>query len=158
MSSRKSSALTRSALPDPIDARASQRPHICALQTGSRSPIPACHANPSHAVSKKCPASSADGPNTFQTKGRAVDGGLAQLDADRGCRRPRGDARTECVSDHGTALGPRPPDAVPVDPLVSRLRGAADVAPVPACDAQSHSLHGATRLVLRVDPDSPGTG
>jgi hypothetical protein len=33
-----------------------------------------------------------DGPNTFQTKGRAVDGGLACLDADRGDRRARDDA------------------------------------------------------------------
>src|ERR1700733_12081827 len=44
-----------------------------------------------------CPALPLDGPNTFQTEGCAVDGGLACVDADRGGCRPRGDARTERV-------------------------------------------------------------
>jgi hypothetical protein len=33
-----------------IDVRASQHPHICALQTGSRSSIPACHIDLSYAL------------------------------------------------------------------------------------------------------------
>src|SRR4029077_5620617 len=35
-----------------IGVRASQHPHICALQTGSRSSIPACHNDLCHAPSK----------------------------------------------------------------------------------------------------------
>src|SRR5665213_644196 len=35
-----------------------------------------------------------DEPNTFQTKGRTVDGGLAHPDADPGGRGPRDDTRT----------------------------------------------------------------
>src|SRR5665213_1991774 len=60
----------------------------------------------------------ADGPNThtFQTKGRAVDGGLAQPDADRGGGRPRDHARTQRVRADGAALGHRLFHAVPPDP------------------------------------------
>src|SRR5487761_2375593 len=108
-----------------IDGRASQRQRIYALQTGAGSPIPACPANASHAVFTT-QAPSADGPNTFETKGRDVDGGLARLDADRGRRGPRGNARTERVSDHGAALDARPTDVVPVDPPVWRVRGDED--------------------------------
>src|ERR1700731_283532 len=116
-----------------IDARASQRQHICALQTGSRSSIPP--ARPIFPTPfKTCHASSPDGPNTFQAKGCAVDDRLAQPDADRGYRRPRGDARAQCIPDHGVALGPWPVDAVPADPLFRRLRGAENVAAVTAWD------------------------
>ncbi len=98
-----------------------------------------------------CLASSADGPNTLQTEGRAVDGGLALPDACRGGRRPRGDARAERVSDHGGALDARPHDAVPAYPHPRRLRGAETSRPLAHVGAQSHSLRSAARLVLRAD-------
>jgi hypothetical protein len=105
-----------------------------------------------------CMAFPADGPNTFQTKGRAVDGGLARLDADRGGRRPRDDARTERVSDHGGALDPRLLHAVPADPPERRVRGDEDIAAAAACRAQSHSLCRPARLVLRADADPARPG
>src|SRR5450755_4962109 len=133
--------------------------HICTLQICTRSPIPACPPPPSRAgACAACLAPPADGPNTFQTQGRAVDGRLACPDADHDDRRPRDDARTERVSDHGGALDPRLLHAVSADPPPRRARGDEDVAPAAACRAQSHSLRRTARLVLRADADPARPG
>src|SRR3981081_2641702 len=90
-------------------------------------------ACPSQLLPRRClrgmSGTRADGPNTFQTKGRVVDGGLACLDADRRGRRSRDDTGTERVSDHGGALGPRLLHAVPVDPPERRVGGGEEHAP-----------------------------
>src|SRR6202011_684390 len=105
-----------------------------------------------------CQALPADGPNTFQTEGRAVGGGLARPDVGGDRRRPRDDARTERVSDHGGALDSGPLDAVPPDPHQRRAGGDEDVAAAAAYRAQSHSLFRTAWLVPCADADSAGSG
>src|SRR5713101_9024412 len=133
--------------------------HICTLQICMRSPIPACPppTQPRRRL-RGVPGAPADGPNTFQTQGRAVDGRLACPDADHGDRRPRDDARTERVSDHGGAIDPRLLHAVSADPPPRRVFGDEDVAAAAACRAQSYSLRRAARLVLRADADPARPG
>src|SRR5947209_15641572 len=76
---------------------------VCALQIGAASPIRAHH------FKARDPAFAAT--NSLETEGRAVDGRLADADADRrGCR-ARDHARAQRVPDHGSALGARLPDA-----------------------------------------------
>src|ERR1700730_15658623 len=135
-------------------ARAALPWHICTLQIGTRSPIPACPppTQPRRRL-RGLPGAPAHGPNTFQTEGRAVDGRLACADADHDDRRPRDDARTQRVSDHGGALDPRRLHAVSAGPPPRRVRGDEDVAAAAACRAQSHSLRRPARLVLRADAD-----
>src|SRR5216683_7661269 len=112
-----------------IAMRAALPWHICTLQICMRSPIPACPppTQPRRRL-RGMPGAPADGPNTFQTQGRAVDGRLACPDADHGDRRPRDDARTERVSDHGGAIDPRLLHAVSADPPERRVRGDEDLA------------------------------
>src|SRR5271169_4387158 len=70
-----------------------------------------------------CRITCSDGPNAVKTESRAVDGGLAQPDAGGRGRRPRGNAPTQRLSDHGNTIGAWPRDALSPDPRCRRLRG-----------------------------------
>src|SRR4051794_18485723 len=96
---------------------------------------------------------SAHGPHPFQIIGRAVDGGLARLDADRGRCRPRGPPRTERVPADGDAHGHRLLPAVSLDPRQWRICDPEDRAASHPHLAQPHSLWRPDRLVLRADAD-----
>ena len=116
------------------------------------------HLNLPRPRKRACLALPADGQDPFHTESRAMDGGLARLDADRDDRRPRNAARTERVPGHGGALGDRLADPVSPDPPPGRVRGDANVAAVAAYRAQPRSLCRADRLVLLADADSAGPG
>src|SRR5581483_4010719 len=122
----------------------------------ARSTIPACFADVSRITTRSAYCS--DEPNPVKTESRALDGGLAQPDADgRGCR-PRGHARAQRVPAHGNPLHAGSSDVVSPGPSCRRLCSAAHLAVADACQPRPAALLRAARLVLRVDADSARTG